>query len=94
MVSAFAHGGGLAHQLCDDVSRHRAMAASDARGTGRKEQRMATATCPECDADIQVDNVEVGEILPCSDCGADLEVTSVDPVELALAPEEGEDWGE
>ena len=28
------------------------------------------------------------------DCGVDLEVLSVSPVELGLAPEEGEDWGE
>lgn len=54
----------------------------------------ATASCPECDADVTVDGVEVGEILPCAECGADLEVTGTDPVELSLAPEEGEDWGE
>jgi alpha-aminoadipate carrier protein LysW len=30
----------------------------------------------------------------CPDCGVDLEVTSLDPLELALAPEEEEDWGE
>lgn len=54
----------------------------------------ATAVCPECDAEIEVDGVEVGEIVPCGECGADLEVVSVEPVTLALAPEEGEDWGE
>ncbi|HLU34579.1 MAG TPA: lysine biosynthesis protein LysW [Thermomicrobiales bacterium] len=55
---------------------------------------MATAVCPECDAEVEVEGVEVGEIVPCGDCGADLEVVSTDPVTLALAPEEGEDWGE
>lgn len=55
---------------------------------------MATATCPECSAEIDVENVEVGEIVPCGECGADLEVTGTDPVVLSLAPEEGEDWGE
>ena len=59
-----------------------------------EEEMAAVSTCPECDAEIQVDGVEVGEILPCPECGADLEVVSTDPVELALAPEEGEDWGE
>ncbi len=54
----------------------------------------ATAVCPECDAEIEVAGVEVGEIVPCGECGADLEVVSVEPVTLALAPEEGEDWGE
>lgn len=54
----------------------------------------ATAACPECGADIEVEGVEAGEIVPCPDCGADLEVASVVPVVLQLAPEEGEDWGE
>ena len=55
-----------------------------------------TAECPECGATIEVsDNVEKGEILQCEDCGAELEVITVEPVvELALAPEEEEDWGE
>ena len=55
----------------------------------------ATATCPECDADISLsaDTLE-GEIIQCPDCGAELEVRSVDPPVLELAPEEEEDWGE
>ncbi len=54
-----------------------------------------TATCPECEADISLnDNVEKGEIIQCSDCGAELEVMKINPAELALAPEEEEDWGE
>ena len=53
------------------------------------------ANCPECDAAINLaaDVVE-GEIIVCPDCAVELEVTSLDPVELALAPEVGEDWGE
>ena len=54
-----------------------------------------TANCPECDAVITMQKPMKGEIVVCPDCGAELEVTSVDPlVELALAPEEEEDWGE
>lgn len=53
------------------------------------------AACPECGADVELGSkVEKGEIVQCSDCGSDLEVMSVSPVELALAPEEEEDWGE
>ena len=52
------------------------------------------ATCPECAAELELENVEQGEIVPCPDCGAELEVLSTDPVTLGLAPEEGEDWGE
>jgi len=52
------------------------------------------AYCPECEADIELEGVEKGEIVNCPDCGADLEVVGTDPVELELAPEEEEDWGE
>ncbi|GIX47014.1 MAG: lysine biosynthesis protein LysW [Candidatus Tectimicrobiota bacterium] len=53
------------------------------------------AECPECGAIIEVDEeLEEGEIISCTDCGADLEVINDDPLELALAPEEEEDWGE
>jgi alpha-aminoadipate carrier protein LysW len=55
---------------------------------------MSTAHCPECDADIDLDNVVVGEIVVCADCGVDLEVTSLNPPEVQLAPMEEEDWGE
>ena len=53
-----------------------------------------TATCPECAAEVELENPEQGEIVQCPDCGAELEVTSVEPVTLELAPEEEEDWGE
>jgi alpha-aminoadipate/glutamate carrier protein LysW len=54
-----------------------------------------TATCPECEATINLsaDTVE-GEIIVCPDCAAELEVVGISPPELALAPEVGEDWGE
>jgi alpha-aminoadipate carrier protein LysW len=52
------------------------------------------AACPECGAEIELGTVEVGEIVSCPDCGVDLEVLNANPVELGLAPEEGEDWGE
>ena len=50
--------------------------------------------CPECDAVITMQKPMKGEIVVCPDCGAELEVTSVDPLQLELAPEEEEDWGE
>ena len=53
------------------------------------------ATCPECDAEVELEaEVEEGEIVVCSDCGAELEVVGVNPVQLDLAPEVEEDWGE
>jgi alpha-aminoadipate carrier protein LysW len=53
-----------------------------------------TAQCPECEAELQLEDVIQGEIVVCADCGVDLEVTSLDPITLELAPMEEEDWGE
>jgi alpha-aminoadipate/glutamate carrier protein LysW len=52
-----------------------------------------SAVCPECDnpLDIDVDDVEEGEIVQCDECGTDLEVVSSDPLELAPVEEEGYD---
>ncbi|MBN2368690.1 lysine biosynthesis protein LysW [Candidatus Woesearchaeota archaeon] len=52
------------------------------------------AECPECGAELELNNVEEHEIVSCQDCGADLEITSTNPVKLELAPQEEEDWGE
>lgn len=51
-------------------------------------------SCIECAADIELDGVIVGEIIQCADCGVELEVLSLSPVELDVAPDEEEDWGE
>ncbi len=50
--------------------------------------------CPECDANVSVAGLIVGEIIFCSDCNAELEVLNVERPEVALAPEVQEDWGE
>jgi len=55
---------------------------------------MSTSICPECEGIIPVDGVMVGEILPCAFCGVDLEVVTLSPVELAVAPQVEEDWGD
>lgn len=53
-----------------------------------------TGTCPECEAELTLQDVEKGEIVQCAECGAELEVVNTNPIELDLAPEEEEDWGE
>jgi alpha-aminoadipate carrier protein LysW len=53
-----------------------------------------SAHCPECDAEINLNNVVLNEIVVCSDCGVDLEVINLDPPTLEVAPMEAEDWGE
>src|SRR5262245_7426878 len=60
--------------------------------TGRAEDRMAT--CPECDAEIEVDEFDVdkGDQLSCPECGTNLAVTGLSPIELDVAPaDEDED---
>jgi alpha-aminoadipate carrier protein LysW len=52
------------------------------------------ATCPECDGAITMAKPIKGEIVVCPDCGAELEVVSENPLQLDLAPQEEEDWGE
>ncbi len=50
--------------------------------------------CPECGAPITLSKAIRGEIVVCPDCGAELEVVNEAPVQLELAPQEEEDWGE
>lgn len=53
------------------------------------------SNCPECDARVHMSaESRAGEILVCGECHAELEVVAVNPVELALAPDVEEDWGE
>ncbi len=54
------------------------------------------ATCPECDAEIEVDEYDVdkGDIISCPECATSLEVIRVSPVELDVAPEDEEDEDE
>ena len=51
------------------------------------------AKCPECGAvlDIDVDEIEEGEILSCPDCAVDLEVVSLHPLELNVLADEEDD---
>jgi alpha-aminoadipate/glutamate carrier protein LysW len=57
----------------------------------RVEERMAT--CPECDAEIEVDEFDIdkGDQLSCPECGSNLEVTGLSPIELDLAPDDDEE---
>lgn len=59
------------------------------------KERRRMNTCPECAAELELaSDTVVAEIVVCPDCGVELEVMSVDPIELDLAPEVEEDWGE
>lgn len=54
------------------------------------------ATCPECDADLDVNesDVEEGDQVDCSECGETFVVTGTDPLELESADEDDEDEDE
>jgi alpha-aminoadipate carrier protein LysW len=41
--------------------------------------------CPECEAVIDEEFDDIGEIISCPECGAELEVINIDPVEFDLA---------
>ena len=45
------------------------------------------ATCPECDAEMDVDEFDVdrGDLVSCPECGSNLTVVGVAPVALELA---------
>ena len=60
-------------------------------GPDRAEETLAI--CPECDAEIEVDEFDVdkGDQLSCPECGSNLEVTGMSPLELDLAPDDDDD---
>jgi alpha-aminoadipate/glutamate carrier protein LysW len=51
------------------------------------------ATCPECDAEVEVDeaDVDLGDEVSCPECGQTLVISNTDPVELDFAPDDEED---
>jgi alpha-aminoadipate carrier protein LysW len=54
------------------------------------------SVCPECDAQIELEDPVVREVVECAECGIELEIESIDgeKVKLVVAELQGEDWGE
>jgi alpha-aminoadipate carrier protein LysW len=54
------------------------------------------ASCPECDAEIEVDEFDVdkGDQLSCPECGSNLEVVGLSPLKLDFAPDDEEEEDE
>jgi len=46
--------------------------------------------CPECDTElnINVEEVEEGDVVTCEECGAEYEIVAIDPVELSRLDED------
>ena len=51
------------------------------------------ATCPECDAEVEVDeaDIDLGDEVSCPECGQTLVISNTDPLELDFAPDDDED---
>jgi alpha-aminoadipate carrier protein LysW len=51
------------------------------------------ATCPECDAELEVEetDLDVDDEISCSDCGTNLRVTSISPLEFEASDEDDDD---
>ena len=47
-------------------------------------------SCPECEneLDVDVEEVEEGDVITCEECGSEYEVVGVEPLELARVGDE------
>ena len=47
-------------------------------------------SCPECesDLDIDVEEIEEGDVVACDECGTEYEVVGVEPLELSRVGDE------
>lgn len=47
-------------------------------------------SCPECenDLDLELDEVEEGDVVACDECGTEFEVVGVEPLELSRVNED------
>jgi alpha-aminoadipate/glutamate carrier protein LysW len=70
------------------------MAETPAKFEKERRRTKTMAHCPECEAEIALQGLMVGEIIYCPDCSAELEVLNLEQPALALAPQVEEDWGE
>ena len=53
-------------------------------------------TCPECEneLDLEVDELEEGDVVACEECGSEYEVVGVEPLELSKVEDDYEDEDE
>jgi alpha-aminoadipate carrier protein LysW len=49
-----------------------------------EREEAAMTSCPECEneLDIEMDEVEEGDVVACDECGTEYEVVGVEPLEL------------
>jgi alpha-aminoadipate carrier protein LysW len=58
-----------------------------------EREEAAMPSCPECEneLDLEIDEVEEGDVVACEECGTEFEVVGVEPLELARIEEELEE---
>jgi alpha-aminoadipate carrier protein LysW len=86
----------VAGRVVYDAGREHGKRSGESKTMIRDIGRARMAVCPECEADIELDEYDVdkGEIISCPECGVDLEVVGLSPLELDVAPQEEDDWEE
>jgi alpha-aminoadipate/glutamate carrier protein LysW len=54
-----------------------------------ESEEAAMPGCPECETDlnVDVDEVEEGDVIACEECGTEYEVVGVEPLELSRVEE-------
>jgi alpha-aminoadipate carrier protein LysW len=57
--------------------------------TKKPWEEAAMTSCPECEnnLDIDVEEVEEGDVVACDECGTEYEVVGVEPLELSKVEE-------
>ncbi|MGH9605257.1 MAG: hypothetical protein ACRD3N_06095, partial [Terracidiphilus sp.] len=55
-----------------------------------ESEEAAMPSCPECEneLDVELDEVEEGDVVACEECGTEYEVVGVEPLELARVGDE------
>ncbi len=52
------------------------------------------AVCVDCEAEFDLDEPDVGDLVSCPDCGIEMEIVSLKPIELEpVGEDEEEDAG-
>lgn len=70
--------------------------AGSSPAAGTKFWRTTMISCPNCseDLDVDLDDLDEGEVISCQECGEDLEVITTDPIQLAVVGNDDDDYDE
>jgi alpha-aminoadipate carrier protein LysW len=58
-----------------------------------KREEAAMPTCPECEnnLDVEVDELEEGDVVACDECGTEYEIVGVEPLEMSRVGDEDDE---